>query len=863
MINKKYLTTIIDEEFPDLKKTRFKLNGQALRRFTENTLLPFLIYQNTTDSKNRLIQLYLQESSASKHFLPFYIALGFYRKAIDSLFSSQDFKSSRYKVGSKQVTLNGSVCSITNINFINKSITLRHGTGLISEIPMVEDYKLSWRYPKALDLRRKLSKFDNLVGVSDHNLFSLPIPKNDKNHEGILVFTQISKFETLLRNLTVSNSCLNDYISVHRTVFDKRAQQISFRQISSAKTKGRQPTVLASRISDLFAYQQILSAGKGQYNHLKTVIIEDFDLELRAWERNGTLAENLQAMDEIYFSKLGKGIKDIYLVFGNRSFDLHPFLKRNKINPMTWLLTPQEASELDGLGKIKEVLVKEFFDPTAAEIIAKLEQQILLWKSLSVQYFCLGQTLEVIGRLYGIRDKLTSFYSPFTFLDTIQELGRFLVILQRNWFSSGQDYGLISQTIEILNITTSIKGNPAEHLISEILSSINENHTLITIVTNNKDKGDHDYLASLPSAKGISIRFFTSKQLLAENVEHFIQSEKLIYLVWNKEVVNNLLTKFSLPEQLFLISSRGHQFVKNYSKSAWKTISSISSTKEKYSLLNVEPSDNDGDNPAFPSNIIFIDRETAEPYLGKEVVPLPELEDTLMHIVSRISVQRIKGNRDEAFVNVLFEDGSHLVFGENQLVFCYDEENNDALSDLQKEAKNLEANDLIIVPKSKVEIKKLLNEALSGNEVFASYVSSDHEWRAKLGNYILRSTSDLSRFRESLKLNGIKVEADITIRNWVEGETLEPRNFSNLLLALSNMHILEIEKTSVYLAGAKILKRLKSTFIRTAMHKLIYNLKGIHVNADSDLFDAELLNGFLDHVEMKKVLIVIGGTHAD
>ncbi len=861
MINKKYLSPIINDEFPDLKNTQFEINGRAVSHFTENTLLPFLIYQNTTDSKNRLIQLFLQDNSPSIHFLPFYVAVGFYRKAIDTIFSGKNFSNLKYEVGKKKVTFNGNVCSITNVNFLNKSITLCSGTGFVFEISIAEDFRLGWRYPESNDLRRKLVDFDKVLGASDHNLFTLPIPKEDKNHEGIIVFTPISKFEALLRNLKVSGSSLNDYIGIHRTVFDNNSRSITFRQISGAKTKDRLPTVLASRVSDLFAYDNILSAGKGQYNHLKTIIIEDFDLELRSWERNGTLQENLEAMNEIYFSRLGKGIKDIYLVCRNRNFDTHSILLKNKITPMTWLLTPQETSELDESDSLKEIVIKEFSEPQLFEFVVEIEQILLLWKSLSEQYFCNGQSLDIVLRLYCIREKLNSFYSPYTFEHGIIELKKLIYLLKSQWFASGQDDGIIERTKILLDTLISVKANPSEQLSLEITSSINDKHKLITIITNNKDKDDHHYLLSIISLTEVPIRFYTVKEFLSKKPDHFEKQEKLIYLVWNKEVVNKFLTEFSIREQLFLINKRGCQFLRTYSLSAWRSISSISTTIEKYGLLNIENIGCVEQKNPFPKNITFIDK-VIELDQEHEIVPLPELEESIVQVVSKIRERNTTNYLEEASVNVFFEDGSYLSFAENRSVFYYDEQSGDTTADLQKEVKNLEENDLIIVPKNKIEIKKLLNDTLSGNEDFATYVSNDLEWRYKLESYIIKSVGDLSHFRERLKDNGIKIEADITIRNWIEGETLEPRNFNNILLTLAKMSIIDSEKASIYLKGAKVLKKLKSTFIRTAMQKLIYSLKGINFNAIDELFDENLLNSFLDHVEMKKVLVVIGGKNA-
>src|ERR1700754_828098 len=152
MLNKNYIADYISKEFPDLKNTGFNLNDADISAFTERTLLPFLIYQNTVDSKNRIIELYLQENSASIHFLPFYVAVGFYRKAVNAALTTARFKTEKFAPNQKTVRYNSSICSITGINFISRTIQLRSG---ISEqqLSFEDDYKLKWdNYKNSADL---------------------------------------------------------------------------------------------------------------------------------------------------------------------------------------------------------------------------------------------------------------------------------------------------------------------------------------------------------------------------------------------------------------------------------------------------------------------------------------------------------------------------------------------------------------------------------------------------------------------------------------------------------------------------------------------------------------------------------------
>src|SRR4051812_2610260 len=120
MLDKNYLKDAVLETFPDLLNTEFIFNDARIQKFSEKILLPFLVYQNTTDANHRLIGLFLPENCSSKHLVPFYIIMSQYRKALDAVMHDKDFQNKSFKSGEKQVVYSGDICDIASVDFLNR-----------------------------------------------------------------------------------------------------------------------------------------------------------------------------------------------------------------------------------------------------------------------------------------------------------------------------------------------------------------------------------------------------------------------------------------------------------------------------------------------------------------------------------------------------------------------------------------------------------------------------------------------------------------------------------------------------------------------------------------------------------------------
>jgi len=866
-MNKTELESAIQKDFPDINHTEFVINGRGVEGFVQQRLLPFLIYQNTVDSSSRLITLFLEENSPSMHFLPFYIAYGFYRKAIDRIFSSTSFRSLNFPNQQRQVIerTSGNVCSITSVNFINRSLTVRTGTGRVMEIPFEEDYRLNWNYAQSDELKNNIRKFEHLFSASSRHIFSVPLPAGDE-HEGIVIFTQVSKFETLLHGVSISGQSLDENLHIEKTVFGK-SDKISFNRISAKKTEQRPVTVLLSRSDSIRAYHHIISSDPVKYGRLNTVVIDDFDLLLSREIASGTLVTFLQDMDEVYFSRLGTTIRDIYLVCRDRNFNLYETLSSYYPGVKPWMLKPQEHNSLDGLGSPKGISIRHFRPLEDSGRVSEIEQLIDLWRRLSIQMPCQGELLPIISLLYGIREKLLSFFDPLSITECAGSLNKLLSTIQARWFTGGQDNLLIGNTRSFLD-----GGGETDQALSKLLRDslgtiLPPGLKRLIMVTNNESDADHNWLGK--NWKG-NINFINSSSFISGNFRLPGEDAAIIHLCWNRQIADRILTARHLPAQYFLLDLRGFRYLKSYLPKAWRQLCRLSTDDLRSELLNLGKSEGENFQPVFPGHISFMEMtapETAGPAeLGledsktlPEIDPFMDFEQAIWQIVKSAGYNGRGISSDATKLTVYFQDGTLRDFTAGSWLYVYDEET--PTLELQKEVGSLTNGDLVLLPKSRTEIRKLLEEVLVQDEFFAELVAGDHEWRKSMAAFLRRRGAGVEDLRLMLAAKHVEVVSPKTIQNWIDGETLEPRKFEELLKALSDLKILPSERLTAYQNGAKALKQQKSTFIRSAIRKLIYTMKGISY-AVTD-FDEELLNGFLDHIEMKKVLTVTADKYAN
>ena len=859
MLNKNYISENVQKRFSDLHRVNFSINGRDITDFSEKTLYPFMIYQNTIDTLNRLITIYLPENSNAALLTPFISAVGVYRKALESVMQNKNYNNVAFPNQVKLVVYNGHVCSIITIDYINRFIVLRDGRGYEYDISFDSTFQLIWKYPGSNDVLSQLENFIKIDTLRKKDIFTFPLVPKKEDFQGVLLFTNVSRFETLLRTIKISDSDIKEHLKILKTSFNADGESIDFTRISFAETNNNPVSLIVSRSDSYRAYYNIIKAGKGSLDHINTIIIDNFDDIILKANESGTLDDDLAFLQSEYFNKLGNGvknIKDIYLICSNRNFEVQEILKKKGIESFPWLLTPIEKLVLDDKELIKpEIIISGICNKVFEEVLDRINKLLSKWKNLASSNFCSGQVLLPIRNLFILRDKWSSFNDPTNFKKFLDEFEIILVHLQREWFSNGIDYGLIDETrILCSNVKDSFHLNLLEPDLKRLIEALDENAREVVIVTKNNDEGDKqhitNYLANVnPSIKYI---FKDKNEILLGSTLKGIIPDLIVYLVWDKELFNSSFVNPLAIRQVYLISRTGCESLKRYSINGKKQIMDIGNSDNKYKLLNLERYN---DNTSIEDELISLKFLQCEE--GKAIVEqidiIPEIEEFVHDIIKHYNKPDGNSNYVSNSVILFFEDGTHVEWPEHKNVFFYDDNLESEGASIQKDINDLEVGDQIMVAKRSKELKKVIEDALAENESYSQSIIIDHDWRDKILNYINLNHWDLQYFRKKLNENGFRVDTDFTITNWIEGDTIKPQKFNKLLVALCQMGILNDEKMAEFYNENKHLKSIKTKFIRSSVQKLILSLKGINYGTDA-LFDEHLLNTFIDHIEIKCVL---------
>lgn len=856
MINQNYVSSKIEEKFPELQRISFSINGNILTDYSENSLYPFMIYQNTIDTLNRIITIYLPENSNSALLTPFIAAVGVYRKALKLLTQNLSYKNEQFPGQSKQIVYNGKVCSISRIDYINRILILIEGRGLHHEIPFSGVNILNWSfYKNSTDILNKIEAFKKIDTLKKKDIFTFPLTPSKEHYHGIALFTNVSKFESLLRTIKISDSDLREHLNILKTCFCTDNESIEFHNISLKETHKKPVSLVVSRSDSYRAFDNIISAGNGELDHINTIIIDDFDELILNSRKNNTLDQDLDFLKENYFDLLGCGIQDIFLICKNRNIEVQGLLEKNKIASLPWLLTPKEKLKLDIPSTITPTItIQKVNDVNFDKILEKIYMLIAKWKVLACSTFCGGNILLPIQSLFLLSEKWHSFFDPIGYKKNIKEFEELLSQLQSEWFSNNMDYGLINETRIFLEfLANNYVKNLLESDIQKLVKSIEPKAEKIIIVSKNVNELDKIYLTNLLSNNNPNVEFefkTWNEIFLNPNLKGCI-TDLIIFLTWNKELINSVFINPFAKQQIFIVNKSGYDYIHHYSSKLNQQISVIGNNQNKYNLLNIETPE-DVVRSEDTISVHFDDSPTSDE-IKESIDEFPEIEN----IVHDIFVEH---NKSSGVVSsplktiiLLFEDGKHIEWPEHKSVFVFNENSESDNSSFLKDVNDLKVGDQIILAKKTKELKKIIDDTLAEDNSYSLSIKSDHEWRNNIHDYLKNKNYDLPHFRNILNGHGFKVETDFTISNWIDGDTIKPHNFAKLLNSLCAMGILNESKKHQYYLDNKHLKSIKIKFIRSSVQKLLLSLKGINYGND-DLFSEDLLNTFIDHIEIKRLV---------
>lgn len=859
MLDRLYLENKIFSTFPDIYNSKFEINNKQISTFSESTLLPFLVYQNTIDKNHRLIGLYLSGNTNIINLVPFYILMGQLRKALNNVMVTKGFQNQSYKTDEVQITYNASIGYVTAIDFINSQIDLKFGIGNEKKISFKNSYNIKSYNDNSETLLNKLYEFESISKADKTNIFTFPVSPKSDHYEGVIMFTNTSKFESLIRNLRVSDDDLRSNVNIEKVTFPINENECQFSRISSPNTQKKPVSILVARQDSYRAYKSIIACGGSRLKHIKTIIIDDFDELLLRWVKSNKILEELLWLKDELFTLVNCGeIKDIYLICKNININIHDILIKNKVDYHAWLLKPLEVKLIDeeilSSPQIEIFLLKE---KKFEDLNENLNSLLVKWNELGKISFCNGEILNPISCLYELRIKLNSFHDPERTEIFLKTYLHQLTELQQSWFSSGQDYGVINETINLIRFFEKLENFKFLYLLKILKEK--KSISSIRIISENKSEEDISWI--IKSIKYIFPDLFILHSHI-KGLSDFLQYENkpeiIFYFMANKKIIGNSIGNVLAETQVFILNKNAYVFTEYYSKKYQQLQLDLGCSKRKYELLNCKPplntiiNENSGIiNIKYENQSLEFSYQSTEEEVFTQLFPVQELSVLIEDIIEKHSIS--DSTTPCAKCIIFFDDSSYNIFPETKRIYLYeDEREHDDINKSLKAACELEQGNQVILTKKQAPLKEILENSFKQDEYLSKSMEIDSKWRILINNHMVRCRMDLDYFRTKLEQHGFVILSPSTIQNWIDGETRRPVRFHQLLTALAKMSIINKDEIEAYFKHNLELKDLELKFVRTAVRNLIARLNGI-INLKSNTFSDDLLNDFINHIEIKRI----------
>lgn len=860
MLDKDFLEENITNIFPDLNKTVFEFNELTKFSFTEGTLLPFLVYQNTIDKHNRIIGLYLPNNCTSINLIPFYIIIAQYRKALIRTMQQHNYLNKTYFNEEKLYLSDGTFYSLIYLDYINREVTLSPSKGRQIILPFKNVLNEKWQQ-NASDIRDRIESFEKIDKANNQNIFTFPINLNDNQYEGVIIFTNISKFESLLSNVRISGENLKGNINIKQVVFPSNDTIRLDNMSHGTKTNTKPISVLVAPQNAFKAHKNILDSGAEKLKHIKTIIIDNFDDLLLKWEKSDTVESELEWLRDNYIQQIINGeLKNVYLICKNSNLNIHELLAKYNIKYSPWVVKPIEENELNGPTLSNpEVSINNVGIYKFEQLNYCINSIILKIKNLAALNFCNGEIIKIIKSFYELRTKLNSFYDPLILQDFFKNLEQDIVTLKNNWFAQGQDYELMNQSIGFLQDNCNNFSNFKLEIIFEYLQRLSINSSTKIIADNTCDK-DIQWLVNTIQSRypNIETHYIKRKDFNRISRDNIQISEIIFYLSADKAVIGNALGTIYSNNQMFILNNKSYIFTFNYSKKYCALQIKIGTSNFQYEILNIKelyPVDlitNQGIIPIkYNEKIIKKDDfKCIHNPVNTEIEEIEENEENDL-IEEIILKHKNTSSINTDFCLIFFEDGSSLQLPSTKKVFVLDEHKK--FNDLDKSLKpvaTLKKGDQIVLTKGDKPLKEILEESLKHNTNFSALIETDLKWRILIKGHILRCKMDLGHFRNKLNINGFSIGSNQAVQNWIDGDTQRPEKFLTLLNVLVQLGIINSSEVAAYDYANSTLKSIQMEFVRTAIQRIILKLEGINT-PEHPTFNDNLLNNLINHIEIK------------
>lgn len=859
MLVKEKLSKCVSDIFPDINHSNITINDSKINEWIESTLLPFLFYQNTIDSKSRIINLFLPESSISKNLVPIYISMGFFRKVLNKTQGNSQYKNKSFS--DKYVPVNGSILSITTVDYIGQILSLDNGRTII---PFDNILNLRWDlYKSSLDIRDEILHFiderNKIFKANKGNIFSFPIKPNNSDYEGAIIFTNVSEFIARIKAIKVSGENILDYIHIQKVIARREIGHYKVQTISNARRTSNKPvSILIAPNNYAYDYNNIINSQEGRLNHIKTIIWDNFDELINNYLKSdqNIVFKELNLIKELYFNKVhDSSLKDIYLISDNYNIHIYELLSRLNLGDCfhTWLFKPVERLRIEGYNKIKpKIFVLTIKDVNYYNLVNEIKEIINSWKELSNKYPVEGEVIKRVSFLYDLLLKIQTFSAPYFLSQDLSIYREKLENLKKSWFISNQDGGVIDRTINFCISLTTSDLNFKANLIIEVLRNLSINSGQVIIVSKNSNQSDFKFINNVIKEKYplISFEMRYSSDIIKEPSLSTNLPEAVIYLDCRDKLRTAPFLNVYSENQVFIIDNMEFNIFKRSLNRIDPIIKSASDDIGKLILLNLEDTNLVADYEHLDV-IMPIENQVINKDLINEIVPV-NFEAFCKSVFNKEQSLSSKHTLESDEYIVFMEDNSYAIWFGSKKVFVFNEDD-DSLDKSWISVDTLMPGYEIILVKNEGELKDLITRLLQKREDYVPLIDDDKLWRIRIKDFILSNQLvDYHQFAQVLNDNQFEITG-ITVDNWVNEHVLTPQNFNKLLFTLFKIGIIEDQEIMRIYNSNKKLKNIKVTFIRESVKNIICELKGIPFISANEIVDKHMVDELSSYITIKKV----------
>ena len=836
----------INDEFPELIRINASLKEQF--NFVNSNLLPFLFYQNSKVQSSSFINVYTAGNNALRA-LPLAVVLGFIKPEIDRLLSDKDF-ANFIPAHCININHNGTVSLLEKVNYSTREIIIKDGGGKRSCIAFSNLVLWKNRYTYGTESSFIIDRIKEYLSLCQNvsvNPLSIPFEGKIRPKSGVVVFTNKSKFKSILNSLMFKDgSTLKKYVNIQELRVDMNARREDSRKYvplsQHRKVCSQIPLIIIAQSLDRGLLKEI----KEDYPHITTVVFDEFEKLTEEVDliRKQALSLNLNLFTIQRDSFCSN--------FSRLSSASHWLLNYGQ----KVLLNEQKEDRID-----LSVCVAR--DIKFNELFIKGRQVFELLKNLWEECPSGFDFSKLVADFWKLHKRLNSFYDLSVFKKSVGELRMEIDELEKG-FDSVVYKDRFRETYAYLDSISLNEVSVKQRMFEDEI-----NGESLLIVANFFEDADR-----LSLERELKLRHPRLK------VIHFrdYKEEAEINRIYDTALFCNFFGEY---RTLLFLRKYGHKTVlvlnnKEYDdfrvqcEKMEKVTGRLSSEANIMKLLKCEDFRSEGcANYSINGFQVNYKGEGERKYSESTGTENPsDLEIiTLDRLFQKLySEKTANGNfrylpvGDRTKTIIYLDDGACMEVDSVKRFYAFFEESLEKSSiksrDLKIEAARIKEGMSIFRLKGREELEEIIDKVLQRLDVRARNIYEHQKlWRDAIRDYMLNENLSSRDFVERLQSWNFNIVSPVTVDNWLEGITDVPNNFNSLLNILYDNGILATAvPQKIILKETQLYGRLKELAPKEVFRIYINQLRSIPYETDFNI--PELIERVYDFVDIRTVCFV-------